>query len=155
MDTEEFASYALFLREDFDDLETGSGGLFKNFLAGVKRVLMEIVEGVVSRECEGAIKFIGEQLRRFIDVERFDERDRDEKGFCRKTAPAYVRACCVLRGVSATNVGIGMYLEHFEGTEEEKVFISGVPGLMVDCGEGSSLLGDESLGQNDCECGNQ
>ena len=121
MDIPEFATYALFLREDFDELELGSGGLFKNFLAGVKRVLMEIVEGVVSRECEGAIKFMGERLARFIEVDRLDERDRDERGFCRKTAPAYVQACCVLRGVSATNVGIGMYLENFTGTEEEKV----------------------------------
>jgi len=121
MDTPEFASYSLFLREDFDELEVGSGGLFKNFLAGVKRVLIEIVEGVVSRECEGAIKFMGERLRQFIEVDRLDERDRDERGFCRKTSPAYVKACCVLRGVSATNVGIGMYLEQFTGTEEEKV----------------------------------
>jgi hypothetical protein len=44
-----------------------------------------------------------------------------ERGYCRKTAPAYVQACCVLRGVTATNVGVGMYLDHFEGTEEEKV----------------------------------
>lgn len=129
MDVPEFASYALFLREDFDEMEVGSGGLFKNFLAGVKRVLMEIVEGVVSRECEGAIKFMGERLRRFIEVDRLDERDRDERGFCRKTAPAYVQACCVLRGVSATNVGIGMYLDQFPGTEEEKVFIWDLGGV--------------------------
>jgi hypothetical protein len=45
-----------------------------------------------------------------------------ERGYCRKTAPAYVQACCVLRGVTATNVGVGMYLDHFEGTEEEKVY---------------------------------
>src|SRR5277367_6820738 len=42
-------------------------------------------------------------------------------GYVRKTAPAYVQACCVLRGVTATNVGIGLYLENFSGTEEEKV----------------------------------
>jgi hypothetical protein len=45
----------------------------------------------------------------------------EERGFCRKTAPAYVQACCVLRGVTATNVGIALYLENFNGTEEEKV----------------------------------
>jgi hypothetical protein len=44
-----------------------------------------------------------------------------EHGFCRKTAPAYVQACCVLRGVTATNVGIGVYLDNFSGTEDEKV----------------------------------
>ena len=77
LDTPEFVSYALFLREDFDELEVGSTGLFKNFLAGVKRVLMEIVEGIVSRECPAAIKYMGERLVRFIEVERLDERDRD------------------------------------------------------------------------------
>jgi hypothetical protein len=77
LDTPEWSSYSIFLREDFDELEVGSGGLFKNFLAGVKRVLMEIVEGVVGRECSSAIKFMGERLRRFIEVDRLDERDRD------------------------------------------------------------------------------
>ena len=77
LDTPEWSSYSIFLREDFDELEVGSGGLFKNFLAGVKRVLMEIVEGIVSRECSSAIKFMGERLRRFIEVDRLDERDRD------------------------------------------------------------------------------
>jgi hypothetical protein len=38
---------------------------------------MEIVEGVVSRECSAAIKFVGERLRQFIEVDRLDERDRD------------------------------------------------------------------------------
>jgi hypothetical protein len=77
MDLPEWSSYALFLREDFDELEVGSSGLFKNFLAGVKRVLMEIMEGIVSRECPSAIKFMGERLRRFIEIDRLDERDRD------------------------------------------------------------------------------
>jgi hypothetical protein len=77
MTSPDFASYAVFLREDFDELESSSSGLFKNFLAGVKRVLMEIVEGVVSRECSAAIKYIGECLARFIEVDRLDERDRD------------------------------------------------------------------------------
>ena len=77
LEVPEWSSYSLFLREDFDELEVGSGGLFKNFLAGVKRVLMEIVEGVVSRECPSAIKFMGERLRRFIEIDRLDERDRD------------------------------------------------------------------------------
>jgi hypothetical protein len=132
LDVPEWSSYSLFLREDFDELEVGSGGLFKNFLGGVKKVLMEIVEGVVSRECPSAIKFMGERLRRFIEIDRFDERDRDgtlnrrcililERGYCRKTAPAYVQACCVLRGVTATNVGIGLYLENFSGSDDEKV----------------------------------
>jgi hypothetical protein len=76
LDVPEWSSYALFLREDFDELESG-GSLFKNFLSGVKRVLMEIVEGVVSRECSAAIKFVGERLRQFIEVDRLDERDRD------------------------------------------------------------------------------
>ena len=67
----------MFLREDFDELEAGSGGLFKTFLAGVKKVLMEIVEGIVAKECPAAIKFVGERLRRFLDIDRFDERDRD------------------------------------------------------------------------------
>jgi hypothetical protein len=44
-----------------------------------------------------------------------------ERGYARKTAPAYVQACCVLRGVTATNVGIGLYLDNFHGTDEEKV----------------------------------
>ena len=102
---------------------------------------MEIVEGVVARECGAAVEYMGERLRRFINVDRLDERDRDgistpplhdfethfvdswgvEMGFARKTAPAYVQACCVLRGVTATNVGIGLYLDNFAGTEEEKV----------------------------------
>ena len=43
------------------------------------------------------------------------------RGFCRKTAPAYVQACCVFRGISATNVGVAMYLDHFDGSEVEKV----------------------------------
>ena len=132
----EWQSYAVFLKEDFDELEIGSGGLFRNFLAGVKRVLMEIVEGVVGRECVSAVKFMGERLTRFIEVDRLDERDRDgtlppcvvkdrvdlERGYCKKTSPAYIQACCVLRGVTATNVGIGLYLENFNGTEDEKVF---------------------------------
>ena len=67
----------MFLREDFDELEVGSGGLFKNFLAGVKKVLMEIVEGVVARECGSAVEYMGGRLRRFIEVDRLDERDRD------------------------------------------------------------------------------
>jgi hypothetical protein len=79
LDVPEWSSYALFLREDFDELEAGSGGLFRNFLAGVKRVLMEIMEGIVSRECSSAIKFIGERLRRFIEIDAFDERNRDGK----------------------------------------------------------------------------
>ena len=77
----EWQPYAVFLREDFDELEVGSGGLFKNFLAGVKKVLMEIVEGVVARECVDAVKYVGERLRRFIDVDRLDERDRDGRPF--------------------------------------------------------------------------
>ena len=77
LDVPEWISYSVFLKEDFDELEVGSGGLFKNFLAGVKRVLMEIVEGIVSRECPSAIKFMTEQLTRFIEVDRLDERDRD------------------------------------------------------------------------------
>jgi hypothetical protein len=77
LDVPDWAPYAVFLREDFDELEAGSGGLYKNFLAGVKKVLMEIVEGVVSRECVSAVKFMGERLRRFIEVDRLDERDRD------------------------------------------------------------------------------
>jgi hypothetical protein len=51
-----------------------------------------------------------------------------ERGFVRKTAPAYVQACCVLRGVTATNVGIGMYLDNFTGTEEEKATPPPSPG---------------------------
>jgi len=77
LDVPEWAAYAAFLREDFDELEVGSGGLFKNFLAGVKKVLMEIVEGVVARECVSAVEYMGERLRRFINVDRLDERDRD------------------------------------------------------------------------------
>ena len=76
MDSPEWST-TLFLCEDFDELEIGSSGLFKNFLAGVKRVLMEIVEAIVSRECPSAIKFMGERLRRFIEVDLLDERDRD------------------------------------------------------------------------------
>lgn len=72
----EYAGYAAFLREDFDELEGGSG-IFRNFLGGVKRVLMEIVEGVVGRECLAALEFMRERLRRFIDVERFNEQGRD------------------------------------------------------------------------------
>jgi hypothetical protein len=140
LEVDEWGVYAVFLREDFDELEVGSGGLFKNFLAGVKKVLMEIVEGVVARECGSAVEYMGGRLRRFIEVDRLDERDRDgtatriprlcvlrwwtdclERGFVRKTAPAYVQACCVLRGVTATNVGIGLYLDNFNGTDEEKV----------------------------------
>jgi len=46
-----------------------------------------------------------------------------ERGFTRKTSPAYVQACCVFRAVSAANVGVAMYLECFPGTEEERVFL--------------------------------
>jgi hypothetical protein len=57
-----------------------------------------------------------------------------EHGFCRKTSPAYVQACCVLRGVTATNVGIGVYLDNFSGTEDEKVLsFSRVPVVDADC----------------------
>lgn len=76
LDSPEWSSYALFLREDFDELE-GGGGLFKNFLSGVKRVLMEIIEGIVSRECSAAMKFMGERLTQFIQVDRLDKRDLD------------------------------------------------------------------------------
>jgi hypothetical protein len=76
LDAPEWSSYALFLREDFDEFE-GGGGLFKNFLSGVKRVLMEIVEGVVIRECSAAMKFMGERLARFIEVDRLDKRGLD------------------------------------------------------------------------------
>jgi len=55
----------------------GSGGIFRNFLNGVKRVLMEIVEGIVGRECFGALEFLRERLRRFIEVDRFNEQGRD------------------------------------------------------------------------------
>jgi hypothetical protein len=60
-----------------------------------------------------------------------------ERGFCRKTAPAYVQACCVLRGVTATNVGVGMYLDHFDGSEDDKVLLFFTL-LMVEYGEGSN-----------------
>ena len=74
----EYAGYAAFLREDFDELDAvGSGGIFRNFLNGVKRVLMEIVEGIVGRECFGALEFLRERLRRFIEVDRFNEQGRD------------------------------------------------------------------------------
>jgi len=56
-----------------------------------------------------------------------------ERGYCRKTSPAYVQACCVLRGVAATNVGIGLYLDNFTGPEEEKVFLLFFPWVDVDC----------------------
>ena len=95
----------------------------------------------MARECGSAVEYMGGRLRRFIEVDRLDERDRDgnsptppprlsvwrwwtdrlERGYVRKTAPAYVQACCVLRGVTATNVGIGLYLDNFNGTDEEKV----------------------------------
>jgi Exportin-5 family len=120
MDVPEWNSYALFLREDFDEMETSSAGLFKNFLAGVKRVLMEIVEGVVSKECPASIKYMGQRLQKFLTVDRLDERDRDERGLCKKTSPAYVQACCIFRGVAAINVGIGWYLDNFSGTAEER-----------------------------------
>jgi len=38
---------------------------------------MEIVEGIVARECESALKFIGDRLSRFLEVERLDRRDLD------------------------------------------------------------------------------
>ena len=76
--TPEYAGYAAFLREDFDELDgAGSGGIFRNFLSGVKRVLMEIVEGIVGRECFGALEFLRGRLRRFIDIDRFNEQGRD------------------------------------------------------------------------------
>lgn len=131
LDVPEWSSYALFIREDFDEFEAGGGGIYKNFLAGVKRVLMEIVEGVVGRECPSAIKFMSERLRRFIEVDLLDKRDRDgafpilqadvERGFSKRTSPTYINACCTFRGVTATNVGISIFLENFDGSEEEKV----------------------------------
>jgi Exportin-5 family len=81
LDAPEWFSYALFLREDFDEMETSNQGLFKTFLAGVKRILVEIVEGIVARECRAAIEYIGIRLRQFIEVDRLDERDRDGISF--------------------------------------------------------------------------
>jgi hypothetical protein len=116
----EYAGYAAFLREDFDEGES-SGGVFRNFLAGVKRVLMEIVEGVVGRECFAALEFMRGRLRRFMEVERFVEVGKDERGCCRRVSPAYIQACCVFRGVSASHVGTGLFLDRFSGTDEERV----------------------------------
>ena len=48
-----------------------------------------------------------------------------ERGYCKKTSPAYVRACCVLRGVTATNIGVGLCLDNFTGGDEDKVLPSG------------------------------
>jgi hypothetical protein len=73
----EYAGYAAFLQEDFDELEAGLGGIFRNFLSGVKRVMMEIVEGVVGRECFAALEFMRERLRQFLEVDRFNEQGRD------------------------------------------------------------------------------
>ena len=116
----EYAGYAAFLREDFDEAEA-SGGVFNNFLGHVKRILMEIVEGVVARECFAALEFMRGRLQRFMEVERYNEQGKDERGCCKRTSPAYIQACCVFRGVSASNVGIGMYLDRFSGTDDEKV----------------------------------
>jgi len=122
LDAPEFSSYALFLKEDFDELEIGSNDLFKQFLMGVRQVLMEIVEGIIARECENGLKFIGDRLSHFLEVERLDQRDLDERGCTKKTSPAYVSACCVFRAVTAANVGVAMYLERFPGSEDEKVY---------------------------------
>jgi hypothetical protein len=124
----EYAGYAAFLREDFDEGES-SGGVFRNFLAGVKRVLMEIVEGVVGRECFAALEFMRGRLRRFMAVERFNESGRDERGCCKRASPAYIQACCVFRGVSASHVGTGLYLDRFTGTDEERVQLFWLSGL--------------------------
>jgi hypothetical protein len=133
LEVPEWSSYALFLSEDFDNLDFTSNGLFKQFLEGVRRVLTEIIEGVVAKECENGLKYVGDRLAHYLEVDRLDQRDLDgtflsiyaniERGVTRKTSPAYVSACCVFRAVSAANIGAAMYLDRFQGTDEEKKIV--------------------------------
>ena len=72
-----------------------------------------------------------------------------ERGFCKKTSPAYVHACCALRGVTATNIGISMYLDNFDGPEEEKV---GKPLILAneECCPRGRFRRNEDVGQINC-----